>query len=267
MINYTETLTDNSQLSTYIESYVTLSFHSIDINSKTFLTRSGANLLLSNVPISVNNEVEDTNIILGISHKPSKIYWEGNPSGKAVLIKFSPYGLSRFTDIPIVQMSNTAFPACKLFGNSIQKLSNQVMQTDNISKKIEQIEQVLLDRFIEPNETEKIIFKLADTIKRSVETSSTKPIRREIPLGKRQLERNFKRLIGYNIQAFNRICKFENAKNKLIKEQLSSLTEIGYQSGYFDQSHFIREFKRFTSFSPKYFFQNAPFYRLIANVK
>ena len=39
----------------------------------------------------------------------------------------------------------------------------------------------------------------------------------------------------------------------LIESNQTNLTEIGFQCGFADQSHFIRTFKNQTGFSPKQF--------------
>lgn len=39
----------------------------------------------------------------------------------------------------------------------------------------------------------------------------------------------------------------------LIHRQSGKLTDIAYESNYFDQAHFIKDFKEFTGLSPKQF--------------
>nr|WP_068886758.1 helix-turn-helix domain-containing protein [Pedobacter panaciterrae] len=74
-------------------------------------------------------------------------------------------------------------------------------------------------------------------------------------LSERQLERLFKKYIGLSPKYYSRIIRF-NYIFQLIKSKNSSWTEIVYQSGYYDQSHFIRNFKAFTGEDPaSYFFE------------
>ena len=74
-------------------------------------------------------------------------------------------------------------------------------------------------------------------------------------LGERQLERLFKKYIGLSPKYYARIIRF-NYIFQLIKSKKCSWTEIVYQSGYYDQSHFIRNFKAFTGEDPSsYFFE------------
>lgn len=74
-------------------------------------------------------------------------------------------------------------------------------------------------------------------------------------VGERQLERLFKKYIGLSPKYYARIIRF-NYIFQLIKSKKNSWAEIVYQSGYYDQSHFIRNFKSFTGEDPSaYFFE------------
>ncbi|SMD06754.1 helix-turn-helix domain-containing protein [Pedobacter africanus] len=74
-------------------------------------------------------------------------------------------------------------------------------------------------------------------------------------VGERQLERLFKKYIGLSPKYYARIIRF-NYIFQLIKSKKSNWAEIVYQSGYYDQSHFIRNFKAFTGEDPSsYFFE------------
>ncbi len=74
-------------------------------------------------------------------------------------------------------------------------------------------------------------------------------------LGERQLQRLFKRYIGLSPKYYARIIRF-NHIFQLIKEGGHNWAEIIFLSGYYDQSHFIRNFKAFTGEDPSgYFFQ------------
>jgi AraC-like DNA-binding protein len=41
---------------------------------------------------------------------------------------------------------------------------------------------------------------------------------------------------------------------KLLNEEITSLTDLAYENEYFDQAHFIKDFKEFTGLTPKEFF-------------
>ncbi len=67
----------------------------------------------------------------------------------------------------------------------------------------------------------------------------------------RQLERNFKKLIGLSPKEYSGIIRFQNALS-LIKnsKQNRSLLDIAFECGYYDHSHLSLEIKRNTGLSP-----------------
>lgn len=75
--------------------------------------------------------------------------------------------------------------------------------------------------------------------------------------GERQLERLFKRFVGLSPKYYARIIRF-NYIFQLLNSGTSSWADIVYQSGYYDQSHFIRNFKAFTGEDPSGYYFDAP---------
>jgi len=72
-------------------------------------------------------------------------------------------------------------------------------------------------------------------------------------VSERQLERLFKKYIGLSPKYYARIIRF-NYIFQLIKSKENSWAEVVYQSGYYDQSHFIHNFKAFTGEDPSAYF-------------
>lgn len=82
-------------------------------------------------------------------------------------------------------------------------------------------------------------------------TISIKELRDKLCVTERTLERHFLKEIGVTAKQFAKIIQFSSALQQMTDTDYVSLTEIGYDSGFADQSHFIRSFKRFTGKTPK----------------
>ncbi len=74
-------------------------------------------------------------------------------------------------------------------------------------------------------------------------------LRNKYNLSERTLRRKSNEWLGVSMESFLRYHKYMRAL-QLLHAGSRSLTEIAYTCGYFDQSHFIREFRSFTSMSP-----------------
>jgi AraC-like DNA-binding protein len=76
-------------------------------------------------------------------------------------------------------------------------------------------------------------------------------------LSQRQFERRFKELAGFSPKLFARIVRFNMLLTSPVKAQ--SLTQLAYEYGYYDQAHFIEDFKSFSGYNPRtYFSGKAP---------
>jgi AraC-like DNA-binding protein len=71
-------------------------------------------------------------------------------------------------------------------------------------------------------------------------------------LSMRQFERKFKELAGLSPKLYTRILRFQAATQQY--RGTKSLTDIAYSCGYYDQSHFIHDFKEFSGLHPKAYF-------------
>ncbi|MEN5053907.1 helix-turn-helix transcriptional regulator [Sphingobacterium kitahiroshimense] len=74
-------------------------------------------------------------------------------------------------------------------------------------------------------------------------------------LSRRQFQRKFKEEVGVSPESYFRIVKFQKSLQLLKNGQYNRLSDIAYKLGYADHSHFNREFKLFSSFSPKEFLE------------
>ena len=89
-------------------------------------------------------------------------------------------------------------------------------------------------------------------------------------LSRRQFERQFREASGLSPRLFARIIRFQEAVRHFGNRDLS-LTQLAYQCGYYDQSHFIHDFKAFSGHHPRAFFsgraEGAPVWEIPAREK
>lgn len=70
-------------------------------------------------------------------------------------------------------------------------------------------------------------------------------------LSQKQFERRFKTNTGFNPKLYARIVRFETALNN--RGNYTNFTEVAHAHGYYDQAHFISDFKAFAGYSPNRF--------------
>lgn len=80
----------------------------------------------------------------------------------------------------------------------------------------------------------------------------------QVFVSKRQLQRVFQDKLGFGPKAYIRMLRFREAIHYIRRNPSSRMTDVAFDFGYADQSHFIREFKDFMGQNPRQFFSNWP---------
>jgi AraC-like DNA-binding protein len=75
----------------------------------------------------------------------------------------------------------------------------------------------------------------------------------DIHIGLRQLERGFRASIGLTPKKYMRLARLNEVHRRLEAGEALRLTDVAYDSGYADQAHFIRDFKRLMGATPSVF--------------
>ncbi|MCT4634245.1 MAG: helix-turn-helix domain-containing protein [Firmicutes bacterium] len=75
-------------------------------------------------------------------------------------------------------------------------------------------------------------------------------VKSELNLSNKYVERLFKKYVGIPPAKFFKIKRFHDATRKVIGKSDVKLTDIAYDSDYYDQAHFIRDFKKYVEETP-----------------
>ncbi len=81
---------------------------------------------------------------------------------------------------------------------------------------------------------------------------------RNLNVSEKSLERKFPVLVGKSTKQFIRTVRFNRVIRALARGEAAYLTEYAYNNGYYDQAHFIKEFKTFSGYTPREFVSRFP---------
>jgi AraC-like DNA-binding protein len=79
----------------------------------------------------------------------------------------------------------------------------------------------------------------------------------KLNINRRKLERRFSEVIGLSPKQLSKIIRLQSTLKLLSKDPNYSLTTAAIEGNYYDQAHFIHDFKEFTGLSPKQFFAGS----------
>lgn len=167
-----------------------------------------------------------------------------------VKVGFQPGGLYRLLGIPMQELLRTeAFDASELLGNEINDINEQLREVASFAQMKMIVERYLLKKIKKVKPQLHIDFVLPLLIKEG-RLMNIDYLATTACLSNRQFERVFKDRIGLSPKFYSRLVRFANAW--ILKEASPTLswTKIAHHCGYFDQIHFIRDFKEFTGTNP-----------------
>lgn len=177
--------------------------------------------------------------------------------GYIIGVRFRPLGLARLTGINIAHFTNRAVDAEAVWGNQLTRLCEAMQHTKNIKAAIGVLEDFLKRqrRKVQLPDRLKTVAQAIALIEGYQGNISCERLQELTNTGKKTLQRAFRNFHGMNPKTYLRIVRYNAARNSLEHGLQTSLTALAYQLGYFDQAHFIRDFKRFSPQSPSEYLQ------------
>jgi AraC-like DNA-binding protein len=164
-----------------------------------------------------------------------------------------PHTFPQLFRLPANEITNQYADINSLLGKDGDMLEEKIGLASNNHQRARIVSEFLQARLKNVRSEHTIISSSITAIVNSYHTSSVKTLADASFLSLRQFERRFKELAGFSPKSFLRIMRF----NSLLKKdfQHKSLTEIGIECGYYDQSHFIHDFQKFSGINPKKYYK------------
>lgn len=169
----------------------------------------------------------------------------------SILVYFTETGFAHFSSQPVHELFNQSIALDHLFDKNKlteteEKLS--LMKTDR--QRIQVVERFLLSQ-LKDIRSDKLIIEAVKMIYDSRGAIRIKELNEKLFISQSPFEKRFRKLVGTTPKKFASIVRFNTVLNSLGK--VKSLTELCYDNNFFDQAHFIKDFKQFTGDTPEHF--------------
>lgn len=166
-------------------------------------------------------------------------------------VRFYPYGLASLVPRKVKAPANVETPLAQVFGEKVAgSLAQKMTRASGAAARIAIIEAFLLDRLSGEGAVDAVAQKVIDVMLATKGRGSIKAILGSDEARRRQLEREFRRKIGISPKQLCKVIRLQAALNRLLNRRSETLTEIAHESDYYDQAHFIKDFKEFTGTTP-----------------
>jgi AraC-like DNA-binding protein len=217
----------------------------------------------------------DTGLVMGFQYKGSLSYLDQgkeirlNSSGLTglndgyrlfknsadigtVLVYFTETGASAFIKQPVHELFRESVSLENFMLHSeMMTLEEQIEEAKTDQGKIRVVERFLNSR-ITHIPTDGLVLNALRLIHQSRGNIRIHDLAEQLNTSLSPLEKRFRQKVGATPKKFASIVRLQYTIQNYQFQK--SLTDLGYEAGFYDQAHFIKEFKTFTGQSPEDFF-------------
>lgn len=189
-------------------------------------------------------------------HGQLRKYIELEPTGRIGVFsaRFHPGGLQPFITLPVSELTHQTFSLDTIWGALGQDLEAQMLSAKDNLHRQQVLEDFLITQLSVPAPNKNIASHFVKAIVRTEGNVSIDALALELNIGKRQLERTFVSCVGLKPKMLARIIRFHKVLKLIESRELDSFTAVAYEGGFYDQAHFIKDFKEITGLNPKQYF-------------
>lgn len=170
-----------------------------------------------------------------------------------VLVFFTEGGAAPFFKVPVHELFSESLSLDNfMLRSELLILEEQLCGAREDQKKIRLVELFLLAR-LKPVAPDHMVLAAITLINQRRGNIRIKELCTSLNISQSPLEKRFRQVVGASPKKFASIVRLKHTLHLYAPQ--NSLTDMGYEAGFYDQAHFIKEFKKFTGETPESFFK------------
>jgi AraC-like DNA-binding protein len=173
-----------------------------------------------------------------------------NDSFTLIAYFFKPYSLPTLFGVAAHELTDKPIDLNLVFQQTSTALQQRLLNAPDTESMIGLVDEYILQLINRSKNICPVIQYAATEIAYNTSKESLLNMQKQLCLTERTFQRLFEKHIGVAPNLYRRICQFNTAFVQLNKRQYRKLSDIAFQNGYADQSHYIRAFKEFTNITP-----------------
>lgn len=185
-----------------------------------------------------------------VSRYREHYYMQRNGAIRMVGVVFQPWQWNSFCKQVI--MPDTLQAADELL-DDIETIATKLAATNDDAEIVILLEQYLQAKYT--GQANEVVAQACEYISDAAGKVDMTTLYEQFDISQRRLQQLFKETIGISPKAYAKTIQFKNALFLLQTGKYEKLSDVAYQNGYTDQSHFIHDFKLFSGVNPQQYLQ------------
>jgi AraC-like DNA-binding protein len=173
-----------------------------------------------------------------------------NENTTTIIYFFKPFALTSLFNISATKLLKAPVYLSSWHAHKTNALKTQMFYAGSTARKIEILDNLLLHQLQQQNKECEIIKFATDEMMINTSKEVLPGLLKRSGINERTFQRMFKKYVGITASQYRRICQFQVSFAQVREKNFDKLTDVAYDNGFADQSHFIRSFKEFTEITP-----------------
>lgn len=168
-------------------------------------------------------------------------------------VHFKPGGAFPFFHLPASELHNTHVSLDTLWGATADELREQLLEATTLKTRFRILEHFLLAHTTYPlvrHPAVAFALKEFQSVAPYTSIRTVSDLTGQLGLSQRRFIQIFREEVGLTPKLFCRIQRFQKTLHLIRREQQVKWMDIALSCGYFDQAHFIHDFRAFSGLNP-----------------
>jgi AraC-like DNA-binding protein len=174
-------------------------------------------------------------------------------------VHFRPGGAFPFLRMPAGELRDITVSLDALWGLSAVDLRDQLLEAPTHQARFEVLERVLVAELMRGCERHPAVLFAMRRLMTAPHQTTISHLTERIGLSPKRFIQVFRDETGYSPKVFYRIRRFQQALDRMEGQRSVEWARVALDCGYFDQAHFIHDFRAFSGINPSsYLVQQTP---------
>ena len=187
---------------------------------------------------------------------PGHLWFPDGVDAIGVIVK--PEAAYRLFDIPHDELTNCTFDGEEVFGAFARRWQEELANLPALEDRISVLQQRLWTRLRRRERRDRAYEFAVRRVRQAEGSIRIEDLARQLGWSRRHLERRFREHVGVGPKTFAAILRFQAAYKRL-RHASPGRYDDAIGDAYFDQSHFVKDFKRFTGTTPRAYTRTADY--------
>lgn len=198
----------------------------------------------------------DNQISLFGQSVPAEEWTADNAAGRIAFF-FRPFALGTVFRLSAQELRKQPMELRMWNAQKAMALDSRLYHCRSVNEKVDILSHFISSQ-IQCNQRDcEVISDATDTIMQHPGKDILEQLLNDLSMTERTFQRLFKKYVGITANEYRKICQFYSAFSQLKDGHFDKLSDVAYTNGYFDQSHYIRSFKKFTSTTPNEYLRSG----------